>query len=142
MDEMLTWGRRLFASGAFNVLLGAELAEFSEHAAEVKIPIRPELMQQTGFVHGGVLSYAVDIALAYAGGGALRSETVTVEFKINFLRPAKGEFIVARAMVIHAGKNQAVCRCDVHSFKDGSESLCATAQGTVARLGQPPEVRK
>jgi acyl-coenzyme A thioesterase PaaI-like protein len=52
-----------------------------------------------------------------------------------------GEFIVARATVIHAGKNQAVCRCDVHVSNRSSESLCATAQGTIARLSQPPESR-
>jgi len=98
-------------------------------------------MQQHGFVHGGVISYAADNALTYAGGSALGPGVVTSEFKINYLRPAKGDFIVARATVIHAGKNQAVCRCDVYVSSEGSESLCATAQGTIARLGQPSASR-
>jgi uncharacterized protein (TIGR00369 family) len=136
---MLAWGRQVLASQPFSVLLGAELLGFSEGSAELKIPIRAELKQQHGFVHGGVISYAADNALTYAGGSALGAGVVTSEFKINYLRPALGEFIVARATVVHAGKNQAVCRCEVYVCANGRESLCATAQGTIARLGQSSE---
>jgi uncharacterized protein (TIGR00369 family) len=141
MEDMLTWGRQVLASQPFSVLLGAELLGFSERGAELKIPIRSELKQRHGFVHGGVISYAADNALTYAGGGALGPDVVTSEFKINYLRPAMGEFIVARATVVHAGRNQAVCRCDVYVSSAGKETLCATAQGTIARLGQPSEPR-
>ena len=125
----------------FSVLLGAELLSFQEGSVELKVPLRAELQQQHGFVHGGVISYAADNALTYAGGSALGPSVVTSEFKINYVRPAMGEYIVARATVIHAGKNQAVCRCDVYVSSNHNESLCATAQGTIARLSQPPESR-
>lgn len=137
MEEMLTWGKRVLASQPFSVLLGAELLAFREGHVELKVPLRDDLKQQHGFVHGGVISYAADNALTYAGGSVLGPSVVTSEFKINYVRPAIGEFIIARATVIHAGKNQAVCRCDVYVFKNGGESLCATAQGTIARLSQP-----
>ena len=90
-------------------------------------------------MHGGVISYAADNALTYAGGSTLGPGVVTSEFKINYVRPALGEFLIARATVVHSGKSQAVCRCDVFVSSQGSESLCATAQGTIARLGQPAE---
>lgn len=141
MDDMLTRGKQVLALQPFSVLLGAELLGFSEAGAELKIPIRTELMQQHGFVHGGVISYAADNALTYAGGGALGAGVVTSEFKINYVKPALGDFIVARATVVHAGRNQAVCRCDVYVSSGGNESLCATAQGTIARLGQSSEPR-
>lgn len=136
---MLTWERRVLASQPFSVLLGAELLKFSEGSAELKIPIKADLEQQHGFVHGGVVSYAADNALTYAGGSALGAGVVTSEFKINYLRPATGEFLVARASVVHAGKNQAVCRCEMYVSDQGVESLCATAQGTIARLGRASE---
>jgi uncharacterized protein (TIGR00369 family) len=139
MTDMLGWGRQVLASQPFSVLLGAELVAFREGSAELKVPLRDELKQQHGFVHGGVISYAADNALTYAGGSVLGPAVVTSEFKINYVRPAMGEFIVARATVIHSGKNQAVCRCDVYVSKGGRESLCATSQGTIARLGQPGE---
>jgi uncharacterized protein (TIGR00369 family) len=138
---MLTWGKQVLASQPFSVLLGAELLAFCEGSVELKVPLRADLKQQHGFVHGGVISYAADNALTYAGGSVLGPSVVTSEFKINYVRPAMGELIVARATVIHAGKNQAVCRCDVYVSNSSSESLCATAQGTIARLSQPPESR-
>ena len=141
MEDMLTWGRQVLASQPFSVLLGAELLGFSEGSAELRIPVRADLKQQHGFVHGGVISYAADNALTYAGGSALGAGVVTSEFKINYLRPAMGEFLVARASVIHAGKNQAVCRCEVYVSDKGVESLCASAQGTIARLGRASESR-
>ena len=90
--------------------------------------------QQHGFVHGGVVSYAADNALTYAGGTAMRVPVVTSEFKINYVRPAVGERLIARAHAVHHGKNQAVCRCDVYVLKDGEEKLCAVAQGTIAAM--------
>ena len=136
MDEMLTMGRQVLAMQPFSVLIGAELTVFSAGHTELKIPIRPELKQQHGFVHGGVISYAADNALTYVGGSVLGPAVVTSEFKINYLRPGLGDFIVARASVIYAGKNQAVCRCDIYAVSEGKESLCATAQGTISTIGQ------
>ncbi len=133
---MLVWGKQVLASQPFSVLLGAELLAFSEGSAELKVPIKAQLMQQHGFVHGGVVSYAADNAITYAGGSVLGPAVVTSEFKINYVRPAIGDFIIARAAVVHAGKSQAVCRCEVHASSDGKESLCAVAQGTIARLSQ------
>jgi uncharacterized protein (TIGR00369 family) len=138
VDDLLSWGRQVLASQPFSVLLGAELLSFSPGNVELRVPIKPEFQQQHGFLHGGVLSYAADNALTYAGGSKMLAPVVTSEFKINYLRPALGDFIVARASVLHAGKTQAVCRCDIHVFKDGKESLCAVAQGTIVKLGLPP----
>jgi uncharacterized protein (TIGR00369 family) len=136
MDDMLTMGRQVLALQPFSILLGAELTGFSEGSAELKIPIKEELKQQHGFLHGGVLSYAADNALTYVGGSVLGPAVVTSEFKINYMRPVIGEYIIARATVIYAGKNQAVCRCDIYMGSGGKENLCATAQGTITKIGQ------
>ncbi len=62
---------------------------------------------------------------------------VTAEFKINYVRPAQGDFLVARASVVHHGRRQAVCRCDVFASDDGAKVFCATAQGTMAERSMP-----
>ncbi|MGH3454596.1 MAG: PaaI family thioesterase, partial [Nocardioidaceae bacterium] len=59
------------------------------------------------------------------------------EYKLSFVRPAIGDDLVARASVVHAGRRQAVCRCDVFDVTDGQESLCATALGTIRALQDP-----
>ena len=136
MDEMLDMGRQVLAAQPFSVLIGAELIGFAAGSAELKVPIKNDLQQQQGFLHGGVISYAADNALTYVGGSVLGPAVVTSEFKINYVRPAMGDYIVARATAIYIGKTQAVCRCDVFAVKDAKESLCATAQGTITKIGQ------
>jgi len=141
MDDVLTIGKQVLASQPFSLLLHAELLYFSQGRAEIKVPIQPELKQQHGFVHGGVISYAADNALTFAGGSVLGPGVVTSEFKINYLRPAMGDFLVAKATVIYSSKTQAVCRCDVFMSEEGKESLCATSQGTISKLPETPDSR-
>lgn len=133
-EVFLAMGREVLASQPFSKLIGAELVALSPGHCELQVPITEAIKQQHGFVHGGVVSYAADNALTYAGGTALRVPVVTSEFKINYLRPAIGERLIARAHAVHTGKSQAVCRCDVFVVKDGEEKLCAVAQGTIAAL--------
>ena len=134
--DLLQLGRRILAEQPFSVLLGAELTAFEPGRAELTLAVRSEHLQQHGFVHGGVVSYLADNALTYAGGSALPGlGVVTSEYKINYLRPAVGETLVARASVQYAGKTQAVCRCDVFAVTKDEEKLCATAQGTIVPIG-------
>ncbi|KAF0166244.1 MAG: thioesterase [Rhodocyclaceae bacterium] len=137
-SDLLKLGRRILAEQPFSVLLGAELTAFEPGRAELRLPVRQELKQQHGFVHGGVVSYLADNALTYAGGSANPGQgVVTSEFKINYLRPAIGDVLIARASVLYAGKTQIVCRCDIFAVTGTEEKLCATAQGTIAPLGAP-----
>ena len=136
-EVFLAMGREVLAKQPFSVLIGAELVALSPGHCELHVPITDAVKQQHGFVHGGVLSYAADNALTYAGGTALRVPVVTSEFKINYLRPAQGDALVARASVVYAGKSQIVCRCDVFAITGTEEKLCATAQGTIAPLAAP-----
>ncbi|MCW5672499.1 MAG: PaaI family thioesterase [Hydrogenophaga sp.] len=133
-EVFLAMGREVLAAQPFSRLIGAELAAFSRGHCELHVPIGESVKQQHGFVHGGVLSYAADNALTYAGGSALGLPVVTAEFKINYLRPAIGERLIARAEAVHTGRTQSVCRCDVFVLQDGAEKLCAVAQGTIAAL--------
>ena len=122
----------------FSVLLGTQLVDFQSGAATLRLPIHAQLLQQHGFVHGGVISYAADNALTFAGGSVLGPAVVTSEYKINYLRPARGDALVAKAKVIQAGKQQAVCQCEVLAVTANEEILCALAQGTIVAL-RPPE---
>ncbi|MEU5212459.1 PaaI family thioesterase [Streptomyces sp. NPDC020742] len=123
----------------FSRLVRARITGFGAGAATLEIDVREELLQQHGFVHGGVLSYAADNSLTFAAGTALGPAIVTGGFTIQYLRPARGRTLRARAEVVQAGRRQAVCRCDLTMLDaDGVETLCAVAQGTVLPLGGPP----
>ena len=134
-QTLLEWGRAVLARQPFSVLIGAELSALEPGRCELQIPITDQLKQQHGFAHGGVVSYLADNALTYAAGSAMQVPVVTSEYKVNYVRPAIGERLIARAHAVHVGKSQAVCRCDIFAVSGGEEKLCAVAQGTIARLG-------
>ena len=82
-----------------------------------------------------MLSYLADNALTIAGGWVL-GDSVTAEYKTNYLRPAiDAERLVAVATVVGSGKTQAVCRCDVFMLRGDERTLCAAAQGTIRKAG-------
>ncbi len=135
----LAMGQAVLAAQPFSVLIGARLTALTSGTCELHIPITPNLLQQHGFVHGGIVSYAADNALTYAGGVPLGGMAVTSEFKINYVRPAIGQLLIARAHAVHVGSSQAVCRCDVFIVSNGVEKLCAVAQGTIAKLAKPSD---
>jgi len=119
------------AGQPFSRLLGARLTEFGDGAATLELEVREELKQQNGFLHGGVLAYAADNALTFAAGTVLGPALLTAGFTIDYLRPAVGEVLRARAVVVRAGRSGATCRCDLYTVDEGREPvLCAAAQGS------------
>jgi uncharacterized protein (TIGR00369 family) len=133
--DRLANGKAVLLQQPFSRLLGSELTAWDEARCTLELPLRGELLQQNGFAHGGVVCYLADNAITYAGAGALQGPALTSEFKVNYVRPAIGERLIARAEAVSAGKTQAVCRCDVFVVKDGVEKLCAVAQGTIVKAG-------
>jgi uncharacterized protein (TIGR00369 family) len=132
----LAMGREVLSQQPFSVLLGAELIALEPGRCELGLVITEQLKQQMGFAHGGVVSYLADNALTYAGGTAMRVPVVTSEYKINYVRPAIGERLIARARAVHVSQSQAVCQCEVFAVTADQEKLCAIAQGTIAKLSE------
>lgn len=137
-QAFLAMGQDVLRQQPFSQLLGAELTALVRGQCQLELPLTPQLRQQNGFAHGGVVSYLADNALTYAGGSAMAVPVVTSEFKINYVRPAVGTRLVARAQAVAVSASQAVCRCDVFAVDDAGEKLCALAQGTIVRLGAAP----
>lgn len=132
-------GRAVLDAQPFSTWIGAELEAFEPGRAVLALNLQPSLNQQHGFAHGGVLCYLADNALTFAAGSVLGPAVVTSELKINYLRPAQGERLVAEATVLSGGRSQAVVRCDIHVLQGDSRKLCAAAQGTITLLGQPAQ---
>lgn len=135
MTELLQLGQEVLARQAFSQHLGAELVEFERGRAVIALKIRPEFLQQHGFVHGGIISYLIDNAITFAGGSVLGENVVTAEFKVNYVRPARGQRLIATATVEGSGSRLVVCRCEVGVVDGEKQSRCAVGQGTIALLG-------
>lgn len=134
MDETHAFAAQIFAAQPFTQLIGAELVAAGKGHAEIAVDIRDALRQQHGFAHGGLISYLADNAITFAGGLGLGTDALTSEFKINYVRPAKGTRLIARATARGVGRRQAVCSCEIFSVDERGERLCALAQGTVVAV--------
>ena len=117
-------------------MIGARLVRIGKGEVELALTPRPDLLQFTGAVHGGVLGALAD----HAAGGAASTLlppgqiAVTAEYKINFLAPAKGEEIIARAAVERAGKNLIVVGAAVYARRAAEETKCAVALVTLSPI--------
>ncbi len=132
MELTYELAEKVLATQPFSVLLGARLTAFGAGGATLELDIRDDLLQQNGFLHGGVLSYAADNAITFAGGSALGPAVLTGGFTISYLRPAVGSVLRAEAKVAYAGGRQATCTCELSVLDDaGVATQCAIAQGTV-----------
>lgn len=125
-----------FAKQAIMGLIGGELTRVEPGVVEISLPYRADLTQQDGYVHAGIVTTIADSACGYAAYTLMppESEVLAVEFKVNLLRPAKGEKFVARAEVIKPGRTLTVVRADVFATGGDEQQLVATMQGTMMRL--------
>lgn len=104
---------------------------------------KPELTQFFGHFHGGVITALADHAAGACATSSMPEGkiAVTVEIKINFLSPADGEEIVARAETIQAGSSIGVVKVEVSSQKAGAERICAFATATMRAMDLPAGFR-
>jgi len=135
MTEFQKLGEQALDSQPFSRHLGAELIAFEKGRAVIALDVRPEFLQQHGFVHGGIVSYLIDNAITFAGGSVLGPNVLTAEYKVNYLKPAQGRQLVATAVVENAGSRLAVCRCEVIARDGDNEVRCAVGLGTIALVG-------
>ena len=118
-------------------LIGAELSRIEPGVIEITLPYRADLAQQHGYLHAGIVTTIADSACGYAAYSLMppNSEVLSVEFKVNLLRPAKGEKFLAVAEVVKAGKTLTVVRADVFGVDgEGQRELVATMLGTMICL--------
>ena len=128
--------RASFARQGIMALLGATMERVAPGRVEIAVAFRPELSQQHGFFHAGVISTIADSAGGYAGFTLFPAEAgvLTVEFKINLLAAADGERAVAVGEVIRSGRTLTVCRLDAWVEKQGKRTHCATGSQTLISL--------
>lgn len=128
--------RDSFQRQPFMTMLGAAMTEVNPGCVEVTIPFRSDLTQQHGFFHAGVTASIADNAGGYAAYTLFPADSsvLTVEFKINFLAPAKGSKLRALGEVIRFGRTLTVCNLNVFAVDDENQALCASGQQTLICL--------
>lgn len=114
--------------------IGAELTRVEAGTVEIEMAYRPDLTQQHGFLHAGIISTALDSACGYAAFSVMpaNAAVLTIEFKVNLLAPGKGERFLFRGSVTKPGRTIVVADGQAYAYDgDGNARLIATMTGTM-----------
>lgn len=124
--------------------IGARITDVAPGQVTIELPFREDLTQQHGFLHGGIVAGIADSACGYAALSLMAADqaVLTVEYKVNFLAPARGGRLVARGRVTRPGHTLTVCAGEVVAVADGgTEETIATMLATMLALRERPELR-
>jgi uncharacterized protein (TIGR00369 family) len=133
--------RESFDRQGIMALIGAQLVRLEPGECEIQLPFKPELSQQHGYYHGGIIGTIADSAGGYAAFSLMPRDAsvLTVEYKMNLLAPGDGELLIARGRVLKAGRTLVVAQVDAGVVKDGRETLCATLLQTLMTMHGRPD---
>ena len=113
--------------------VNASILAISPGVIELKFPYQSSLTQQHGFIHACIVSTVLDSACGYAAFSLMpeNAAVLTIEFKINFLSPAKGEWFRAIGRVRKPGNVITVTEGELFAHIEGGQKLIATMVGTI-----------
>jgi uncharacterized protein (TIGR00369 family) len=131
--------RESFSRFALMQTIGARLLRVGPGEIDIEMATRGDLTQQHGYVAGGVVTAIVDTACGYAAMSLMPAGAgvLTVEYKVNFLSPARGEQLLATGRVVRAGRSLTVCRGDVYAMTGTAPKPVATMLATMATIDGP-----
>ena len=131
-SERLDFLKEDYVQG-FPAAIGFEVYRVEYGIFESRLKIRADHSQQDGFVHAGVIATMADHTAGYAAYTTVSEKfrILTIEFKINFFKPAVGQYIVCRSKVVNNGKKIKVSESELFSLNEDQEKLIAKAMVTL-----------
>lgn len=124
--------------------IGIEISEIAPGRMTLSMPFNVDFAQQHGFLHAGIVTTAMDSACGYAAHSLMEehASVLSVEFKSNFLSPAKGERFLFKAHVVKSGRTISVAEASAYSVTGGTEKLIATMTATLMSVQDRPDVKE
>lgn len=132
---------KVTARSGYTSAMGTTVLFAEPGEVHMELKQRPDLLQFSGFFHGGVISGLAD----HAAGGAVTTAlpsgkiAVTIDLHVNFLSPANGSSIVAKAKAIQVGGTVCVANVEVFTADGADERLCAFSVVTLRVVDMPGE---
>ncbi len=131
---------RVFRSAPFISNLGLQMDSVGPGECHTSLILAEQHMQHDGFVHAGVQATVADHTAGIAGSTLVEEgqQVLSVEFKINLLRTAKGSKLQCHAKVLKAGKTLTVVESEVYCGEPGNLRLVSKATITLAVVTKNP----
>ena len=136
--ERINFLKKDFVLG-FPAFLGFQADNIADGAFKSRLRIRPEYKQQDGFVHAGIIATLADHTAGYAAYTVVPKNIriLTIEFKINFFKPAIGEVLICKSKVISTGKKIIISESKVFIDSEEKESLISKSLVTLRAISSP-----
>ena len=114
--------------------LNASLDKVENGLVQISSKFNESLSQQHNYFHAGVMTSIADSACGYAALtlAPIDKDVLTVEFKINFMKPANTTRLIAIGKVIQSGKTLTICEGNV--YDDTGEKLIARMIATIMTI--------
>ena len=126
--------RAVVAATPHDVWLGLDLVEAAEGHAFVRLASRPDLLQQSGFLHAGVIAALIDRAAGFAAA-SVAGAVLTANFQVTPYRPAVGDTFEAVAHVVRTGKMQVFVNVELFAIMGDDRKLAAGGTAVLAVTG-------
>jgi 1,4-dihydroxy-2-naphthoyl-CoA hydrolase len=116
----------------YDVFYGLEVVELSDAEVRARVPVRDELKQLMGLIHGGVYASLAESVTSLATALAVVADgnvATGLANSTNFLRPISEGAVHALATRLHRGRTTWVW--DVR-MSDDADRTCAVTRMTIA----------
>jgi len=120
----------------FTEYIGLTAVSLKPGEFTTRIKLDEHHVQQDGFVHAGVIATMADHTAGYAAYSLVPEShrILTIEYKINYLQPAKGNSLECKARVLRPGKQILITEAEVYSVQGKAKTLVAKAMHTMASV--------
>jgi uncharacterized protein (TIGR00369 family) len=130
--------RALTTRMPFNQSLGLRVAQVHADGVTIEIPMREDMRNLAGVLHGGVSATIADAAVGIAvvrhfGG---QRATATVEMKINYFKPIEAGKVVARSRLLRVGQHLVVGSVDLTDADGNSTGFAVVTYMLLGTMGQ------
>ncbi len=114
------------------------LIEAETDFVSIKIPKQTLMTRKHGMFNGAMIASLVDVSSGYAAVSHYEDDcyVVTVELKVNYLRPALGDYLLSKSYVIKGGKKISTIRTEIYAIDESTnkETHAATSLVTMMRI--------
>jgi uncharacterized protein (TIGR00369 family) len=120
----------------FNVWAGFEVTAAADGGAEIRMNWNDSFAQYSGHLHAGMIAALLDTACGFAAATRVGSVTAS-HLSMNCLRPAVGDYFVAKGTTLRAGRKQIFARAELFAAnRQGELSLFATGETVLVPVSQ------
>lgn len=117
--------------------LGVSITELGPGWIDLEFDHHEDFTQQHGFEHAGAIATTLDSACGYAAFSLMPADAtvLTVEYKINLLRPARAKRYLVSATVVKPGRTLTVCTATATPTDDTNETIAVMTATLMTLIG-------